>query len=207
MSDIIDFYGAKNRSIFAIEREAMDRAGIVTAYLRSHLPRGLILDIGAGDGYTANKLSDREVICLEPAGGMVNFANNRIWVKGSAESLPFHDDYFDGAYATWAYFLPSVDKSKGLDEALRVVKPDGTILIVDNAGDDEFCSLASTPIHEGPEFYLDHGFSKEILETAFEFSSLEDAYQLMKLYFPDRITKDIIKLRYEYKVVVYRKTL
>ncbi len=207
MNDVIPFYGARDRKMFAIERSSMDRQGKVIDFLNSHLPQGLILDIGAGDGYTAKRITVADVICLEPSNGMVNFNNNRLWVKGSAESIPFHDNYFDAVYATWAYFLPGSDKSKGLREAERVVKHGGTIIIVDNAGNDEFCRLASTPIAEGPAFYQEHGFSVTYIDTAFEFESFDDALALMTMYFGDRISKENIKLEYEYKVVAYTKIM
>ncbi len=205
MNDLIPFYGAKNREMFAIERSSMDRQGKVIEFLNRHLPGGIILDIGAGDGYTAKRITGADVICLEPSVEMVNFNNNKLWVKGSAENIPFHDNYFDAAYSTWAYFLPGVDKTKGLREAERVVKNGGTIIVIDNAGDDEFCSWASRPIAEGPKFYLKNGFSASLIETAFEFESIDDALALMTLYFGDRITKENIKLVYEYKVVAYIK--
>ena len=81
----------------------------------------------------------------------------------------------------------------------------GAIIVIDNAGDDEFCSWAPHPIAEGPEFYLENGFSVSLIETAFEFESIDDALALMTLYFGDRITEENIKLVYEYKVVAYIK--
>ena len=191
--------------MFAIERSSMDRQGKVMEFLNSYLPGGLILDLGAGDGYTAARITGADIICLEPSDGMVNFKNNRLWAKGSAENIPFHNNYFDAVYSTWAYFLPGIDKSKGLREAERVVKDGGTIIVIDNAGNDEFCSWAPHPIAEGPEFYLENRFSVCSIETAFEFDSIDDALALMTLYFGDKITKENIKLVYEYKVAAYIK--
>ena len=144
---------------------------------------------------------------MEPSSGMVNFSNHSLWVKGSAENIPFHDNYFDGAYSTWAYFLPGMEKSKGLEEALRVIKDSGKLIIVDNAGDDEFCSYAKTPIHEGPEFYFRNGFQREIIETAFEFENLQEAFALMSIYFPGSITRENIKQTYQYRVAAYTKSI
>jgi ubiquinone/menaquinone biosynthesis C-methylase UbiE len=205
MNDIIPFYGASDRDTFSIERESMDRQGKVVEFLNKHLPRGLILDIGAGDGFTASRIRAGDVICMEPASGMVNFGNNKLWARGSAENIPFHDNYFDAAYATWAYFLPGNDKSKGLLEALRVVKTGGKLIIIDNAGNDEFCSFADKPISEDGGFYRDNGFTTFYIETSFEFQSLDDSFFLMNKYFGDKITKENVKLTYEYKVVAYTK--
>lgn len=207
MQDQIDFYGASQRELFAIERESMDRQGKVIARLNQVLPQGTLLDIGAGDGYTAKRIQNRTIVCLEPASGMVNFDNTALWVKGTAEAMPFHNHSFDAAYATWAYFLPGQDKTKGLQEAERVVKPGGRLVIVDNAGEDTFCSLAADPIFEGPDFYLQNGFTQEIIETAFEFKTHDEAYRLMSLYFGEAIQRETVQLEYDYRVALYIKDL
>lgn len=67
MRDQIPFYGSENRELFAIEHSSMDRRGKVVEFLNNNLPGGLVLDIGAGDGHTASKIVNSQVICLEPA--------------------------------------------------------------------------------------------------------------------------------------------
>ncbi|HUR50352.1 MAG TPA: class I SAM-dependent methyltransferase [Acidimicrobiales bacterium] len=74
---VIPFYGAQDRRLFDIERAAMDRPGRVIAALDELLPRhGVVLDVGAGDGFTAERLttSERSVTALEPAAGMRSLA-------------------------------------------------------------------------------------------------------------------------------------
>lgn len=203
--DVIPFYGSQNKDMFAIERSSMDRQGKVIAFLNEHLPQWLILDIGAGDGFTAKRIVGRKVFCLEPSTEIINLNNNPFWAKGSAENIPFHDNYFDAAYSTWAYFFAGNDKRKGLKEAERVVKHGGKLIIVDNAGKDEFSSFAVHSIAEGPEFYIENGFAVHYIETAFEFESIKDAKTLMSFYFGDRMTDKNIKLSYEYKVAAYMK--
>ena len=51
---VIPFYGADEPELFAIERRAMDRDGLVIDALHELLPPGLVLDVGAGDGFTAD---------------------------------------------------------------------------------------------------------------------------------------------------------
>jgi hypothetical protein len=53
---IIDFYGAHHPAMFALERKAMDPAGRVIDALDRRLPdNGLVLDVGAGDGLSAER--------------------------------------------------------------------------------------------------------------------------------------------------------
>ncbi len=206
MKDQIQFYGSENRELFAIERASMDRCGKVVEFLNNNLPVGMVLDIGAGDGHTASQIINSEIICLEPAPGIVNFSNNRLWAKGTAENIPFHNNYFDAAYATWAYFLPGVEKTKGLKEVERVVKPGGKIIIIDNAGGDEFTSYAESRITESISFYTENGFSLSYINTAFEFTSKDDALSLMTFFFGNKFNKTSIKLTYSFRVAAYMKT-
>jgi SAM-dependent methyltransferase len=186
---VIPFYGADDPDLFAIERSAMDRRGRVVACLDSVLPSGVVLDIGAGDGFTACRLAGprRTVVALEPAAGMVRADRPLPWVRGDAESLPFDDDSFDGAYATWAYFFPGfVDVGPGLAEVRRVVRPGCPIVVVDNLGDDQFTALAERPISADVDFWAGEGFDVVRIDTAFEFESLADAQRLLGHFFGTR---------------------
>ena len=71
---IIPFYGVDLPDLFAIERAAMDRPGRVIHRLDRLLPSGTIADIGAGDGFTAQKLQrpQRRIVAVEPARGMID---------------------------------------------------------------------------------------------------------------------------------------
>ena len=87
------------------------------------------------------------------------------------------------------------------------MKPGGKIIIVDNAGEDEFCTFAKEAIYEGPDFYLQNGFTPYYISTSFQFKSLEDAKDLMTLFFKDNIKFEDIRLEYAYRVVAYMKAL
>lgn len=206
--DYIHFYGSDNLNLFHIERKAMDKKGLVVSRLNEILPMGKIVDIGAGNGFTAAKLmKGRKITCVEPSTTLPDFSIPVEWVKGTAEQMPFHDGTFDAGYSTWAYFLPGVDKFKGLAEVSRVIKKGGKLVIVDNAGDDEFCSFSDAIIHSDMDFYLNHGFQGEIVETAFEFDNLHEAQALMGAFFGADKMKSSIKLKYEYRVIIYQKTI
>ena len=182
---IIAFYGAENRDLFEIERAAMDHPGNVIRHLDEVLPNGDILDIGAGDGFTADALTtpERSLFGVEPAQGMINAARTLTYVRASAEALPFADNSFAGAYATWAYFFPDhLDISPGLTEVERVVQAGGPIIIVDNYGGDEFSSLLGHRHLIDMSFWEARGFTINEIDTVFEFASQDDADRLMSLY-------------------------
>ena len=205
---VIPFYGTERPDLFAIERKAMDRPGRVLEMLSEALPAGWVLDIGAGDGYTAGHLqtAQRQVVALEPAQAMMRSDRECIWVQGEAERLPFRSGTFDGAYATWAYFFSrGWDPSPGLEELHRVVKGGGPLVIVDNAGGDDFTALADDDISASTEFWIQRGFVASVIESEFGFDSIEEAQTLLALFFGDR-GRDAAALSIGYNIAVFSGT-
>lgn len=206
-SKIIPFYGGLNPDLFEIERRCMDREDKVIHYLNRTLPDGAILDVGAGNGYTAEKLSreNRQVIAMEPDEKMIDTTKNLIWSNGVAQSIPFHSNTFDAMYSTWAFFFEGIaDIDEGLLEVERVVKDGGRIIIVDNYGEDEFCSFSPHDIASTLSEWVKRGFDYHIIDTEFIFDSVEEAKKLMSFYFGEP-GNEVDKTRLEYKVVAYTK--
>jgi SAM-dependent methyltransferase len=181
------FYGADDPEMFAIERRAMDRDGLVLAALDRLLPAGAVLDVGAGDGFTARRLGvRRDITALEPAVGMIRGGDLR-WVRGEAEHLPFADGSFDAAYATWAYFFSrGWDPTPGIAELDRVAKPGGVLALVENLGGDAFSALTDDDISADPRFWAAQGFACTTIETSFRFDDLEEARTLLGFFFGER---------------------
>jgi len=205
---VIPFYGGGDRRMFAIERRAMDRDGRVVEFLDGALPRARVLDVGAGDGYTAELLTrnGRTVVAMEPDGRMIDRSKDLAWVRGVAQELPFHDDSFAAAYATWAYFLPgTVDDhiALGVRELERVVADGGPIVIVDNAGGDAMTALSDRPIFDDGSRWRRLGFDVSVIETSFRFDSVEEARELLGFYFGAEKAADIDATEIGFRVAAY----
>lgn len=95
------------------------------------LPGGRILDLGAGTGVAMSLFGKtRQVVALDPAWPMLSANPARHRVVGKGESLPFADDSFDGIWSAFVFRnLESVEKT--LAEAARVLRPGGTMVVVD----------------------------------------------------------------------------
>ena len=206
---VIPFYGGDKQKLFEIERRCMDRDGKVVAHLRANLPTGNILDVGAGNGFTAAKLQskDRIVYPIEPNQAMIDEKRPLPWVRGKAQELPFARDSFDGAYATWAFFLNGVAGiDLGLTELDRVIKSGGLIIIVDNAGDDEFCSYSKKTIWADRQFWLSRKFKETIIETSWRFDNEQEASLLFKHFFGE-VNLPTGQTVFQYRVAAFAKNV
>ncbi len=103
---------------------------------------GVVLEIGAGNGlnfafYDSNTVERVEAI--EPSGAMLRYARTRAeaarvpisLTQASVENLPFADESFDSTVVTLV-FCSVDDPLKGLSEVRRVLKPNGSLLMVEH---------------------------------------------------------------------------
>ncbi|WP_181774940.1 class I SAM-dependent methyltransferase [Amycolatopsis pittospori] len=98
-----------------------------------------VLDIGCGDGFHLPRFAStaRSVVGVEPHEPLVRDARRRVGEtpnievrQGRAQRLPVPDSSFDVVHARTAYFFgPGCEP--GLREAERVLRPGGTMMIVD----------------------------------------------------------------------------
>jgi SAM-dependent methyltransferase len=107
-----------------------------TVELLDPQPGGRYLEVGTGTGADALACADRfgvSVVGADSSSVMIEEAARRglpETVIADAHALPFESESFDGAWADRT-FQHLVDPVVALGEMVRVVKPDGTIVVVD----------------------------------------------------------------------------
>lgn len=91
-----------------------------------------ILDVGCGIGQFEQMLPTFNIVGLDNSEEMLKEArkrSNKTFVLGNAESLNFDDDAFDSVfYVATLEFV--TDYQRAIQEAYRVTKPDGKLLII-----------------------------------------------------------------------------
>jgi ubiquinone/menaquinone biosynthesis C-methylase UbiE len=104
--------------------------------------QGLVLEIGAGNGLNFafyDPAQVQRVEAIEPDTAMLRYARERVktarvpitLTQVPVEALPFADEIFDSAVATLV-FCSVTDPAHGLSEIRRVLKPGGTLLLVEH---------------------------------------------------------------------------
>lgn len=118
-----------------------------------------ILDIATGTGDLAILMSEtkaEKIIGLDISAGMLevgrkkiatkNLSNKIEMIQGDSENLPFENDSFDAI--TVAYGIRNFETlEKGLAEILRVLKPNGTFVILETS------NPTKTPYKQFYKFY------------------------------------------------------
>lgn len=101
------------------------------------LPDGHILDVGSGSGFYTEEVAPfvDDVVALDVQRAMQErFADRGVpgnvsQVTGNAETLPFTDDSFDGAFSTMTFHESTSEQST--TDLHRVLRPDGAFVVVD----------------------------------------------------------------------------
>ncbi len=118
-----------------------------------------VLDIATGTAdfaLAALALKPKEIVGLDISEGMLKVGQNKIEKKGvtdvirlvvgDSENLPFEDNYFDAL--TVGFGVRNFENlEKGLSEMLRVVRPEGKLIIL------EFSKPKKFPIKQAFGFY------------------------------------------------------
>ncbi len=134
--------------IFAAVYERQSRSGSERSFmepLRKEIIRqayGLVLEVGAGTGLNFafyNPEQVERVEAVDPDSAMLRYAGERVKTarvpitvtQAPVEALPFADETFDCAVATLV-FCSVTDPLHGLSEIQRVLKPGGTLLMIEH---------------------------------------------------------------------------
>jgi ubiquinone/menaquinone biosynthesis C-methylase UbiE len=208
-----DFVRAGNQAgdpdRYELENAAIDPDGTLDAALRELAPWGGrdVLDLGCGSGYwlPGYARTAASVVGIEPDPTLLARArarDPRVRVEaGSAEHIPLPDASIDVAHARFAYFYPP-GCDAGLAEVLRVLRPGGTLVVVDNDHRwGEFAGLlAASPwaaaqgsAEVTDAWWAERGARRRTVRSAWAFRNRADFESVLRLEFPPEVADDWLR--------------
>ena len=188
---------------YQLENEALDRAGHVLAAMRAIAPWAgrTIVDLGCGTGYWLRRYTAEaaRIIGIEPDPPLRAVADETAAElpgaevqAGSAEHIPLPDGSVDVVHARFAYFFPP-GTDAGLTEVLRVLRPGGQLVAVDNDYRwGEFAGLLAASAVRSPQrtaaavdaWWGDRGAARHEVRSELRFASHTDLAAVLRIEFP-----------------------
>jgi SAM-dependent methyltransferase len=191
---------------YELENRALDQAGHVLAAMRAIAPWAgrTIVDLGCGTGYWLGRYSAEaaQVIGIEPDPELRAAARRAALplpgaevLAGSAEHMPLGDRTADVVHARFAYFFPP-GTDAGLAEVLRVLRPGGHLVVVDNDYRwGEFSRLLAAAAAQPPlataatvdAWWRDRGATRLQVRSRLDFASRADLSAVLRIEFPAEV--------------------
>ena len=193
---------------YELENKALDRAGHVLAAMRAIAPWAgrTVVDLGCGTGYWLDRYAAEaaRVIGIEPDPALRAAARRAASslprahvLAGSAEHMPLGDDSAEVVHARFAYFFPP-GTDAGLAEVLRVLRPGGHLVAVDNDyRRGEFARLLAASAARPPlataaavdAWWRDRGATRHEVRSRLDFASRADLSAVLHIEFPAEVAR------------------
>ena len=194
--------------VYELENRAVQQAGHVLPAIRGLAPWAgrTIVDLGCGSGFWLPIYAAEagRVIGIEPDRVLLQAARCRVTrdpgveiLAGSAEHIPLPDDSADVVHARFAYFFPP-GTDAGLAEVLRVLRPGGRLVVVDNDYRwGEFASLLAASAANPPaqtaartdRWWAERGASRHEVRSELRFGSRADLAAVLHIEFPAQVAR------------------
>jgi SAM-dependent methyltransferase len=197
---------------YELENKALDEAGHVLTAMREIAPwtGRTIVDLGCGTGYWLQRYAAdaARVVGIEPDPALRAAACRATSglpsanvLAGSAEHIPLGDDSADVVHARFAYFFPP-GTDAGLAEVLRVLRPGGYLVAVDNDYRwGEFSGLLASSASRPPlataaavdAWWRDRGATRHEVRSRLDFANRSDLSAVLHIEFPANVAREWLR--------------
>lgn len=136
----MSYYDESN--IYKVFSDAEDCLNLVRDYLLTQVNNKECLDLGCGNGKYLDLLGKNAnlIYGLDLSLPQLSLAGNKNLICADASQLPLKDKSVDLVYSCWMFGTITDDKKRlsALNDAKRVVKQGGKIILVENTNSGEF---------------------------------------------------------------------
>lgn len=210
----------ERQNVYEIFSRAEDYPKKVEDFLRKHINGGKVLDAGCGSGkwislletlseeYIGIDLSEEQI---KEARKKINKSNSILQI-GDLENLNFPDNSFDFVISSWALGTITLKekREKVVQELKRVLKPNGTIYLIENDSVGEFEQLRGhiKRTEDYNNWLRKHGFQvTQKLESHFQFSNLSEATTVFAEIYGEQISNKIRTEKINHHILIFEYKL
>lgn len=211
----ISYYDESN--IYKIFSDAEDCLGLVQDYLLTQVKNKECLDLGCGNGKYLKLLGKNAKLIygLDLSFPQLSLAGIDNLICADASQIPLGNKSVDLVYSCWMFgtIIDDIKRKKAIDEAKRILRPGGKIVLIENSNTGEFekvrgrlpeqDSLLRTQKYN--EWLISQGF-KEIkkIQTQFNFESDTVANYIFEKIWKDRLILNVNKdLKHDITIFEY----
>lgn len=206
-----DFY-----EIFSIAEDGENK---VSNYLKSISKDKIVLDAGCGTGKFLNILetSSKEYIGIDLSDKQLSKAklkskkDNTKFICSNLSNINLESNKIDLIVSSWVLgtITDINERTSALNELKRILKDNGTIILVENAENSEFETIRGrdkdTRTKDYNDWILSNGFIlEETINTYFNFKSLEDAIKCFNVIYGNKVSSKIKDSKIEHKINIYK---
>lgn len=174
-------------------------------------PEGLeIIELGAGTGRLTRDLvkqanhvfaSDVSFHMLEKASEILPGlgAGNYLLSVSDMRRSPFPSASADMVIAGWSFCYLAVwggdqwqhEVDQGIDEAMRLLKPNGTMILIESFGTGAVDPNPPPHLNDYLDYLTRKGFRSDWFRTDYRFSSVEEADEISSFFFGEEMSQKI----------------
>ena len=201
--------------IFSIAEDAENK---VKNYLNNISKDKIVLDAGCGTGKFLNIIesNSKEYIGIDLSDKQLEKArlksnNNSRFICSNLSNIPLEDKSIDLIVSTWVLgtIIDINERNNVLSELKRVLKDNGTIILVENREGSEFETIRNRDKDNRTRDYnnwiLNNGFIlDEEIDTYFEFKTFEEAKKCFEVIYGEGIASKINSNKIEHKINIYK---